>query len=221
MAASRIEQPKSILRENFNTMLQSELNITSTVKLLNEQSIKKTVPLFTNSWFVRIAAAIILVTGGVFAGMQLKAPSISARNIELAGLKEEMKEMKEAMLLNLLNEESASERIRAVTYADEIHNPDQKIVYALLNTLNKDKNVNVRIAAVNSVAKFSNDPAIIDSLVSSLGKQTEPLLQIILINILTERREIKSIGPIREIISNKRTLQPVKEIAEKGLKKVI
>jgi len=125
------------------------------------------------------------------------------------------------MLLNLLNEESASDRIRAVGYADEINNPDPKIIHALINTLNEDKNLNVRLAAVNSLAKYSGNPMVVDSLIASLGKQTEPLLQIVLIKVLTDQKQTKAIEPIKAILSNKQTLQPVKDIAEQGLKKVM
>jgi HEAT repeat protein len=126
--------------------------------------------------------------------------------------------MKETLMFNGLTEESASERIKAVSYADEIKQPDNKIVNALINTLNEDKNVNVRLAALYAVAKFSDEPGVSEALVASLSKQTEPLMQIALINILTEKKEAKAKQPIRKILQDKNTLPPVKEIAQKGLR---
>ena len=52
---------------------------------------------------------------------------------------------------------------------------------------------------------------------ASLPRQTEPIMQIVLINILTERKESKAIGPIRDILSDKKAIKPVKDIAQKGL----
>jgi hypothetical protein len=43
-------------------------------------------------------------------------------------------------------------------------------------------------------------------------------MQIALINILTEKKESKAKQPIREILQDKNTLPPVKDIAQKGLK---
>lgn len=223
MASTKLEQPSPALKENFKLMLQSELNISATMEMLKSKEEPKVVKMRTGSRWLQIAASIVLVAGGMFAGMQLKnTPTPVAYNgTEISDLKDEVKQMKEAMLLNLLNEESASDRIRAVGYAEEIINPDPKIIHALINTLNEDKNLNVRLAAINSLAKFSGNPMVVDSLIASLGKQTEPLLQIVLIKILTDQKQTKAIEPIKAILSNKQTLQPVKDIAEQGLKKVM
>jgi len=123
-------------------------------------------------------------------------------------------------MFDLLNDESASERLRAVNYVEEIGTPDKKIVAALINTINTDKNVNVRLAALNAMNKFSGSQAVRDSLVASLSKQTEPIMQIVLINMLTESKEQKARAPIEKILLDKNVLPPVKEIAQKGLKQL-
>ena len=98
--------------------------------------------------------------------------------------------------------------------------PDQKVIGALVNTLNHDKNVNVRLASLYSLARFADNPAVRDSLVSSLPGQTEPLIQVVLINILAEKKEHRAIAPIRDILSKEKDLKEVREAAEKGLKKI-
>lgn len=218
MAMSPLEQPSPALKENFNIMLQSELNIAATMDMLKSKQEPKVVPMRRSAW-LQVAASIILVLGGLFAGMQLKSDTKTSQ--EISSVRSELQQMKEAMMLSLLNQESASDRIRAVSYAEDLSNPDQRVIQALINTVNDDNNVNVRLAAANTVARFSNDPKVVDSLVASLRKQTEPLVQIVLITILTDKKELKAVEPIREIISNKQTLAPVKQVAEQGLKKVI
>ena len=121
-------------------------------------------------------------------------------------------------MFTLLKEDSASVRIKAVNYATEMSNPDQQVIGALISTLNHDKNVNVRLASLYSLAKFSDIQAVRDSLVSSLPKQAEPIIQIVMINLLTENKESKAVKPIEEILSNRNTLPAVKDIARKGLK---
>jgi hypothetical protein len=78
--------------------------------------------------------------------------------------------------------------------------------------------VNVRLAALYSLATFADNRSVRDSLVLSLPKQTEPLIQVMLINLLAERRDNRAIGPIKEIISNKNTLPAVKDAAQRSLK---
>ncbi|MGN6211010.1 HEAT repeat domain-containing protein [Parafilimonas sp.] len=214
----KIKKPGPALREKFENMLQSELNIEATANIVNKPEEKAAVvkPINRYALLYRIAASIILIVSGFFIGTTVT--NNKPGNGQVAELKNEVREMKETLTVKLLNEESASERIKAVSYADEITDPDNKIVMALITTLNEDDNVNVRLAALYALAKFSNSNKVSDALVASLGKQTEPLMQIALINILTEKKETKAKAPIQEILKDKNTLPPVKEIAEKGLK---
>ena len=199
-------------------MLQSELNIETTARIVDVNKKEHTAATVGKmpSMLLRIAASIILFASGIFIGTAITGES--GANKEVAGLKSEVKEMKETLMINLLTGESASERIKAVSFADEINEPDDKIVRALIVTMNEDKNLNVRLAALYAIAKFSGNRQVSDALVASLGRQSEPLMQIALINILTEKKETKAKEQILEILKDKNTLAPVKEIAQKGLK---
>ena len=218
IGSDKVEKPGPALREKFENMLQSELNIDATARIvqMEKEADRKAVPLKKTSIFFRIAASIILIASGVFIGTLFTANRTNG-NEEVADLKNEVKEMKETLMFNMLTEESASERIKAVGYADDMKDPDSKIVTALITTMNEDKNVNVRLAALYAIAKFSDSRTVSDALIASLGKQTEPLMQIALINILTEKKEAKAKESIREILKDEKTLPPVKEIAQKGL----
>lgn len=226
MKASQQQLPSPTLRENFNTMLQSELNMETMANLLTTPE-KETKPrgkviTFFASAAGRVAAAVILLAGGIGIGMAVKpsapAPDTTAVIHTLQNEVQNMKkEMKEKDLLNGIDDESASERIKAVSYAEQMASPDQKVIDALFNSLNNDKNVNVRLAALYSLARFADRHSVRDSLVSSLGIQSEPIIQVVLINLLAEKRERKAIGPIKEIMTNKKTLKEVKDAAQKSL----
>ena len=219
MDDEKMEKPGPALREKFDIMLQSELNIDATSKILKEENDTRVITLKKPSLLLRIAASIILVAGGMLIGTKITTGEKvqGAGTAELVSLKNEVREIKETLMFNGLNDESASERIKAVNYVEEMKNPDEKVMNALLATINKDKNVNVRLAALYSVAKFAGSQLVRDSLVASLPRQTEPIMQVVMINILTEKKEIKAIGPIRDILSDKKTMKPVKDVAQKGL----
>lgn len=210
-------KPGAALREKFETMLQRELNIAAASEIvgLKHDNTLKNDSTVSEHWFYKAAAAIILIACGYLAGV-----IITGRNKEdaqVAQLKNEIREMKETLAVNMLNESSASERIKAVSYAEAIADPDSRIIEALIKTMNEDRNVNVRLAALYAVARFTNDESVTEALITSLIRQHEPLMQIALINILTERKEKKAKESIREILQDKKTLQPVKDIAQKGL----
>jgi HEAT repeat protein len=133
-------------------------------------------------------------------------------------MQKEIKGMKEVLLYSLIDDESASQRIKAVSYAEAIPNPDKKVIDVLVNTLNHDKSVNVRLAALYSLGSWSDNQTVRDSLVTSLTGQKEPLIQVMLINLLAAKKESRAIAPIKDILSNSNTLPEVKEVAQRILK---
>jgi hypothetical protein len=236
MQDSPMEVPPPVLRESFETMLQSELNMLTTANIIQEFPAEgqdksglggslsvqpgkiARLPFTAPIW--RVAAALILLGSGIGIGTALKsrpAPE-SSTNETLAALRQEVKEMKEEVTLNMIDDESASQRMKAVSYAEQMASPDQQVIDVLINTLNQDKNVNVRLAALYSLQRFSDRRAVRDSLVSSLRIQKEPIIQVVLINLLAEKRDTRAIKPIQDIMTDKKTLKEVKEAAQRSLR---
>ncbi|MHA4842543.1 HEAT repeat domain-containing protein [Flavitalea antarctica] len=219
IASEKPQLPGVTLKENFETMLQSEINILATTGILHPLKEKEVPVLPIRNILLKVAACILLLAGGVVIGSVVtRGKTKNETSAQMAVLRTEVNAMKEAIMLNLLDNESPSERIKAVTYVEQMNNPGQEIIQALINTLNGDQNVNVRLAALNTISRFSANQAVRDSLVNSLKQQKEPIVQIVLINILTDQKEPRAIEPIKEIISDKSTLAPVKDAAIRGLK---
>jgi hypothetical protein len=200
---------------NFYHILHGEIN-KQTLNKAHTNTISK----LANKTFslTKIAAGIALLVAGIIIGVIFQSSLRNKDNkTQLSELKTEVQNMKELVMLSMLKEESSSQRIQAVSYVEEIKAPDKKVLDALTVTLNNDKNVNVRLAAAYSLSKYTNQQWVRDSLVESLTKQTEPIIQVVLINILVEKRETNAINAIRQIISDDATLKDVKDIAEKGI----
>jgi hypothetical protein len=77
------------------------------------------------------------------------------------------------------------------------------------------------MAAAYALAKYADQQSVCDSLVRSLSQQSDPILQVTLINILVERREKSAVNPIQQIITDENTLEEVKNVAENGVKLLI
>ena len=213
-----LKMPDESLRENFNTMLQSEIEKFRAKNIKTNEPAKRNLLLIWTSPMLKVAAGFILLIAGVLIGVNLKPGLDSTQTAQYNDLKKEVKEMKELVMFTMLKEESPSQRIQAVSYADEISDPNQKVINALINTLDNDKNVNVRLAAAYSLVKFSNNQSVTDAFIQALEKESEPILQIVLINILTDKKETKALKPMRKIIDNPSTMKEVKEIAAKSVK---
>jgi hypothetical protein len=77
------------------------------------------------------------------------------------------------------------------------------------------------MAAAYALSKYTDQRSVSDSLVKSLSQQSDPILQVTLINILADRREKSALRPIQEIIANKSTLKEVRAVAENSLRVLI
>jgi hypothetical protein len=211
-----MENPDESLRINFYHMLHSEIR---KIRANDKTSIKMQSTSWLQSSIFRYAAAITILVSGTAIGIFIDAGfRNSSQSDELKQLQTEVFMLKKAALFTGLKDESSSYRIQAVNYADDLETPDENVIEVLINTLNHDKNVNVRMAAAYALEKFANSQPVCDSLVMSLSRQTDPILQVTLINILVSRREKNALNPIQQIITNKNTIEEVRSVAENGAK---
>jgi len=211
-------EPDDSLRINFYHMLHSEIK-KSKVRGTAEKAGTST------AWYdrgiFRIAAGFALLICGTLTGILIQSGISNSHQAQLEQLKTEVTSLKKAAMFTMLKEESSSNRIQALNYADELDTPDINVIEILVKTLNTDKNVNVRMAAAYALAKYADQQVVCDSLVRSLSLQSDPILQVTLINILVERREKSAVKPIQKIIKDEGTLDEVKKIAEKSIKILI
>jgi hypothetical protein len=206
--------------EKFYSMLENE-------KKIHEAIDSPVINLPVNNKFkinrsfsiIQIAAGFILLIFGVAIGLLIN--SGSGNNSEVALLKNEILEMKQIVMLNKLNEPSPSQRVLAVSYINGFSEPDPKIIEALIKTMNNDENSSVRLAALSALSKYVDNKNVLNSLIESLKNQTDPLLQISLINLMMEIQDRRAIDPIRNIYTNENTLDAVKQQAKKGLEVII
>jgi HEAT repeat protein len=96
-------------------------------------------------------------------------------------------------------------------------NVDDEILKALIQTLNTDPNMNVRLVALEGLTKFYEEPIVKKALVESLAKQTDPTIQIALIQVLVQMKEKSAIKPFEQIIENNESLPAVKDEAQMGI----
>ncbi len=219
IAAEDTVKADDSLRINFYHMLHSEIEKAGSGK-------NKSLQIPVNPWYRRsrfsLAAGIALLICGTFIGMFIRSEILNStdRN-ELRQLHSEVADLKKTALFTMLKDGSSSDRIMAVNYVDDLDNPGDPVIEVLFKTLNTDKNANVRMAAAYALSKFAGQRSVSDSLVRSLTLQTDPILQVALINILVERKEKSAVKPIEDIISNKSTLKEVRQVAEDGVKRLI
>lgn len=156
-------------------------------------------------WLYRVAAAFVLIFIGYYAGT-------SGADDGVDELRKEMQEMK-AMMFDQLGSSSASGRLQAVNNTFGFEEADDEILDALILRMTEDKNTNVRLKAVASLARFNNEKKVRSALVNALNTLEEPAVQIALIKVLVEFKEKSAIEGMEKIIYNDGNLTGVKDEA--------
>jgi hypothetical protein len=126
-------------------------------------------------------------------------------------------EKKQVVFASLNNMESPASRINAVSGAVALKNTGNDVVDALVTTLNNDPSANVRLAALDGLARFYREDYVRKKLVASLKKQQDPLVQIALIELLTRMKESGILSELDKLVNDDKTLQAVKDCAYSGI----
>jgi hypothetical protein len=131
-----------------------------------------------------LAAALALALG---AGAWLGSRSAARRGAEdIAVLRGEIRSLRSTVALALLAERSPSERLSGVAHGREIQAEDDRVADALFETLHRDPNVNVRLAALDALRELADRPAIRARLLEAIPEQDSPLVQISVIDAVLE-----------------------------------
>lgn len=185
-----------------------------------KQNEKGTLSLFSNwnNLFPRLALAASLLMAGFVGGYFLKGPSQDKSVTELT---QQVVELKEMMMLSMLEKESATERLKAVSLTSDMNQVSKKVTDALFKTLNGDENVNVRLAALDVLMNYAKDSQVRAGLIKSISVQDSPLVQVALAELMVTLQEKKSVTELKKLLQSDKTPKEVKGKIEKSISVLI
>jgi hypothetical protein len=206
--------PSAALMENFRNNLKKEIELSGNSKTV-----------FFNPALYRIAAAVTLLILGAGIGVWISRNNaeqdrLAAIQREMEITRKELADTKQLMLGMLDNDQSASQRIKGVNVALGLTKADPEIVDALLKTMYSDRNTNVRLAALDALARLHDDPEVRRKLIESLSKQTDPMVQIKLIQLMVDIQEKGVVDDLRKIVNDASVMKAVKDEAYTGILKL-
>ena len=134
--------------------------------------------------------------GSVFGGTR-PAPTDSVA--EIAAMRSEMHDLREMVSLSLMQQQSASERLKGVSWIGQIDRPSNELAAALLDTLMHDPNVNVRLATVDALERFASEESVRRATVTAMDRQTSPFVQIALIDFMVKVKDRESVATLRRL----------------------
>ncbi len=215
------EELKEVMHGMDNThLLESKPGHRKTFEqnLKEEMTSSGSKQVFFTPVIYRAAAAVALVMLGLAGGYWINKNNQHEQ--ELAALRQEMAETKQLMLAMLTNDQSASQRMQGVNVALTISKADDEVVNALEKAMTSDPNTNVRLAALDALGKFVNEPQVRKILVNSLTTQNDPVVQIALIQMLVRMKEKTVVNELEKIIEDEKNIQAVKDEAHSGIIKL-
>jgi hypothetical protein len=164
---------------------------------------------FTNAVSVPgLAIATVTFILGLAIGYSLFKPTVN--NNELQALTSEVNDLKEMMMLSLLEKESATDRLKAVSLTQEMNTASSSVPKALLATLNHDENVNVRLAALDALIPYTKDSEIRRELIRSISIQESPLVQIAMADLMVTLQEKSSVKEFDKLLQSDRIPEEIK-----------
>jgi hypothetical protein len=213
-------EPGPELRSRFQVMLQAyEQGLDRAPAGAWRQS--------ANSWLtrwrrpaLRLAGAVALLVLGVAIGRRANSvatvPEVQP-NGEVAELRGELAQLRQMVALSLMQQQSASDRLRGVNWSYQLQQPGGEVLAALLDTLMHDPNVNVRLATIDALRQFGDQPAVRRGVVEALGRQESPMVQVALIDLAVDLREREFIPALRRLVQEQKADEAVRYRAQKGL----
>ena len=214
-----VPQPSSEMDTRFFSMLHSEVE----KKEKSSQDRKNWVSTFLEGlWKPQVAYGILLLFMGLSFGYFLKSdnPSVDSMKTTVVA-DEETEDVRAKLVLTLLDQPSANKRLQGINEVNKISKVDATVINALLKTLNNDANVNVRLAAIESLTNYLDNPLVREGLVQSIVQQDAPIVQVTLANLMIALQEKKSIEPFRKLMQTKELDKTVKQKLETTIKAII
>jgi hypothetical protein len=164
---------------------------------------------------LQFAAAAALLILGIALGRQLTPmPTVDP---QIAEMREELRETRQMVTLSLLQQQSASERLKGVSYTSQIDQPGNEVTSALVDALMHDPNDNVRLSAVDALKRFAGHDEVRRGAVAALSRQTSPLVQIALIELVLEVGGSDAAGALRQMSGDPMVDAAVRARAAQGL----
>ena len=162
-----------------------------------------------------IASATLII--GLVAGYLFRSPASATDDQRIMALSHQVSELQEMMMLSLLERGSATDRLKAVHLTQEMSDASRKVTNALIQTLNQDENVNVRLAALDALKPYATDSSVREALIHSITKQESPLVQISLAELMVALQERSAVKEFEKIVESEKIPEEVRKRIRKSI----
>jgi len=166
-------------------------------------------------------ALVMLVLGGVigtrFVGPAEPIPSTET-SLEVAQLHGELQAIRGMLVVSLMQQQSASDRLMGINMSSRIVEKDPKVTKSLLDALRYDPSVNVRLAAIDALSGAMVESEVRKAFVDALPKEASPLVQLAMVELVVESRDKGSLDVLNKMERDPRVNDVVRKKIQQGIK---
>lgn len=171
-------------------------------------------------WQSKLVYGLAILALGFFVGKGFNfAASTTSQDTIYANA--ETEKVRSQLVLELIEQPSANKRLKAVNEASKLNDATEQVIKALFITLNNDDNVNVRLAAIESLMRYSDKPIVRQGLIKSITNQDSPLVQVALADVMVSLQDKNSIDPLKELLNQPDVNSAVKQKIDATIKEII
>lgn len=219
------ELPPLALRDNFLALLAAEKQALPPVippsglpaAVIRPLWPAATLSSATAGW-LRLAASVALLVVGGALGWLLARPTVPAEALLVADQAGAARQLASQLTTVGSQPPMASSRIELVrAAAGGSLQPGDPTVLVLINTLNSDPNPNVRLAAAEALYRLRADSLVGPALAQSLAVQTDPNVQITLIDLLVSLQRKQAVPQLQRLAQRPDALPVVRQQATQGI----
>ncbi|WP_423999072.1 HEAT repeat domain-containing protein [Maribacter sp. IgM3_T14_3] len=165
-----------------DSLHEIKLNESLKNKISNTFMKRKSRLLLNKKW-MGIAASVLFAFIGFGVGKFSNQPI--ENEMQLTELRTEINSLKTMMMVTLMNQPKASDRLKGIRIAAQLYpeNMDETIT-VLTKTISEDENTNVRIASVNALYDFQEPLKTKEILIRLLTTQDSPMVQMELLRVI-------------------------------------
>ncbi|MBN2433030.1 MAG: hypothetical protein JXQ27_16280 [Acidobacteria bacterium] len=193
------EQPGEQLRANFYQMLASYRagldDQPTAARFRPGDWLRRHLWPLSPAWQLALVV-LVLVTGWLTRPLVLP----EGPDPRLAEMQQQMEQLRMTVALSMLKQSSATDRLQAISWGTRLTEPAPEVVTALLTALDRDPNVNVRLAAAEALFTFRANAAARQGLLAALRRQDSPLVQLALIDTIVRLDEPQVPQVLREFM---------------------
>jgi len=187
-------EPSARLRQGFYTNLQLEQTRLDSKKAWRNWFLSLQLDIKLS----QLAYGFVIFLLGLLMGLLTNANR--GYEQQMVDMRAELQNMQESLVVNLLEQPSATQRLKAVSISTGLRQANDKITGSLMHTLNEDPDVNVRLAALDALLHYADDPLVREGLIRSIAGQNAPMMQLAMAEAMVELQEKRSVNELQKLL---------------------